>query len=229
MHRQMGWKNLSGSFIHSCIFHLPHPFKPNAAPVAMNGGSNLFFFFSNNLRPLWASHLFISSILLNSRKVRRPAFPRKWILIYSGQKKKTNLQQIILWKANKCVLPEKSDLKIPGTSAQVRVFQLLWDFFSCLIISWNYRNTETKGMKCLLFCFLEMGAASSDSGKSLKTLAFTSASTFICYRSTGGPAVHQSSASLNEMWALQPQELKNRYTSPTDTSAPQLALSEMAF
>lgn len=51
-------------------------------------GQTCFFFFPNNLRPLWASHLFISSILLNSRKVRRPAFPRKWILIYSGQKKK---------------------------------------------------------------------------------------------------------------------------------------------
>lgn len=84
-------------------------------------------------------------------------------------------------------------------------------------------------MKCLLFCFLEMGAASSDSEKSLKTLAFTSASTFICYGSTGGPVAHQSPASLNEMWALQPQELKNWFTSPTETSAPRLVWSEMGF
>lgn len=83
----------------------------NAAPVAMNGGSNLFLF-SNNLRPLWASHLFISSILLNSRKVRRSAFPRKWILIYSGKKKNQQTSDRLFFeKLTNAFCPRRATLR----------------------------------------------------------------------------------------------------------------------
>lgn len=74
-------------------------------------------------------------------------------------------------------------------------------------------------MKCLLFCFLEMGTASSDSEKAWKGLAFTSASTFIYCWSMGELTTHQRLASLTETCALLPQEQENQYTSPTHISA----------
>lgn len=95
---------------HTCSYYTHSSLHTMSMP--QNGGSNPFKT-KQNLRLLWHSYLFISSLLLNSRKVTRLAFPRKWILIYSGKK----CQQIIHCKANKHMLPEKCDLKIPGTSA----------------------------------------------------------------------------------------------------------------
>lgn len=95
---------------HTCSYYTHS--NLHTMSMSQNGGSNPFRT-KQNLRLLQHSYLFISSVLLNSRKVTGLAFPRKWILIYSGKK----CQQIIHCKANKHMLPEKCDLKIPGTSA----------------------------------------------------------------------------------------------------------------
>lgn len=130
------------------------------------------------------------------------------------RKKKKKASRLFFEKLTNTFCPRSPTLRFQEHLLRSVSFNLSRIFFSCLIISWNYRNTETKGMKCLLFCFLEMGTASSDSEKSLKTLAFTSVSTFICCWRMGDLATQRALLRwCRKCGPCSLLELENHYTS----------------